>query len=228
MGKLHDLVRRQDFRGILEIVREFHGHICPYVVLGVKASLIAMKKLKINRLGFNESVDEDILAIVEANNCFTDGVQITTGCTLGNNSLIYFDLGKTALTLVKRGTFEGIRIYVDSDKLKRYYSTEAMELFDKVIKQRNGSPKDRKRLSKLWEDLGYKMLEIPEEEFKIEQVKVPPIEKAPIFENTRCFKCGELTMATRTVNIDGKDFCLKCAGKNYYAVIGRGIVEVKP
>jgi len=228
MEKLHDLVKKQDLKGILEVTREFHGHICPYVALGVKVSLIAMEKLKVNRLGFNESVDEDILAVVEANNCFTDGVQITTGCTLGNNSLIYLDLGKTALTLVKHGTWEGVRICIDPDRLKKYYSPEAMELFDKVVKQRKGSSEDRKKLSKLWEDLGYRMLKIPKEEFKIEQIKVSPIEKAPIFESVRCSECGELAMITRIVNIDGKNLCLKCAGKSYYAVIGRGIVEVEP
>ncbi len=74
-----------------------------------------MKELGVNRLGFNGSIDEEILAVVETNNCFTDGVQVATGCTLGNNSLVYLDLGgKTALTLVKRGEWEGVRIYIDA------------------------------------------------------------------------------------------------------------------
>jgi len=34
-------------------------------------------------------------------------------------------------------------------------------------------------------------------------------------------------MASRIVYRNGKPFCLKCAGEKYYAVIGRGIVEVK-
>ncbi|GAB6102449.1 FmdE family protein [Thermococcus atlanticus] len=225
---IRELLVNRDYDGLLEIAREFHGHICPYVALGVRASMIAMEELGVRRLDFRASVDERILAIVETNNCFADGVQIATGCTLGNNSLIYLDLGKTALTLVKRGTWEGVRVYADGEKLRRYYPPEAKELFERVVRDRNGTEEDAKRLSLLWEEIGRRMIRLPEEEFKVERVKVPPVEPAPIFESIRCSKCGELAMATRVVYINETPFCLRCAGEGYYAVLGRGIVEVKP
>ncbi|TDA32815.1 MAG: hypothetical protein DSO02_03405 [Hadesarchaea archaeon] len=34
-----------------------------------------------------ETIGERLLALVECNSCFTDGVQVATGCTLGNNCL---------------------------------------------------------------------------------------------------------------------------------------------
>ncbi|WP_461867076.1 FmdE family protein [Thermococcus sp.] len=225
---ISELIMDRDYDGLLEVARDFHGHICPYVALGMRASMIAMKELGVGRLDFRASVDESILAIVETNNCFTDGVQIATGCTFGNNSLIYLDLGKTALTLVKRGTWEGVRVYADGEELRKYYPPEAEELFDRVVKERKGSEEDAKRLSLLWEEIGRKMIRLPEKEFKIEHIKVPPVEPAPIFDNIRCSKCGELAMATRVIYISEKPFCLKCAGEKYYALIGRGIVEVKP
>ncbi|TDA26121.1 MAG: hypothetical protein DSO01_06175 [Archaeoglobi archaeon] len=67
-------------------------------------SVLAMDELGVSRSEI-ASIGEEILAIVECNNCLTDGVQVATGCTLGNNSLIYLDLGKNALTyddVVKR------------------------------------------------------------------------------------------------------------------------------
>jgi len=227
MENLNELIEREDLKSMLEIAREFHGHICPYVALGIKASVVAMKELGVGRLGFNGSIEEEILAIVETNNCFTDGVQVATGCTLGNNSLIYLDLGKTALTLVKRGSWEGVRIYVDAERLRKYYPPEAMELFEKVVKRREGSFDEKRRLGEVWEKTGYRMLGIPKEEFVITRVKVPPIEQAPIFESIRCSKCGELVMSTRIIYVDEKPLCIKCAGESYHAVIGRGIVEVK-
>src|SRR5664280_2902492 len=45
---------------------------------------------------------EEVVAIVECNNCFTDGIQVVTGCTFGNNALIYKDLSKTAVTVARR------------------------------------------------------------------------------------------------------------------------------
>jgi len=207
-------------RELLLKAKEFHGHVCPFVAVGVRMSVLAMDKLGVSRDEI-ASIGEEILAILECNNCLTDGVQVATGCTLGNNSLIYLDLGKNALTLVKRKDWKGVRIYVDAEKLReKYFDREALELFEKVVVQRKGSEEDARRMSALWEKIGWKMLELPEDEFKIEFVDVDPIERAPIFENRRCKKCGEYTMATRIK--DG--LCLKCAG-SYYAVVGRGIVK---
>lgn len=212
---------------LIQKARDFHGHICPFLALGVRASALAMERLGVKRLGVDESVKEEILAIVECNNCFTDGVQVATGCTLGNNCLIYFDLGKNAVTLVKRDEWDGVRVYIDGEKLKEnYFPKSALELFDKVVAKRSGSDEERRFLSKMWEEVGYKMLEIPESEFKVERVKVQPIERAPMFMSVRCCTCGELTMATRAVRVSERDYCIKCAERPYRAVIGRGIVEL--
>ncbi|WP_048147730.1 FmdE family protein [Palaeococcus ferrophilus] len=226
MLTLNKLVGERNAEGILEYAREFHGHVCPYLALGIRASLVAMEELGVGRLDYSGSVDESILAIVEVNSCFTDGVQVATGCTLGNNSLIYLDLGKTALTLVKRSTWEGVRVYADAEKLAKYYPSGATELFNRVVKERKGTPEERKRLWELWEEAAMRMLHLPREEFKIERVKIPPIEQAPIFNSLRCSSCGELVMETRAVYVDGKPYCLSCAGEKYLGVIGRGIVEL--
>ncbi|AJC72408.1 formylmethanofuran dehydrogenase subunit E [Thermococcus guaymasensis DSM 11113] len=226
MLTINRLVNEGKAEEVLEYAREFHGHVCPYLALGIRASLIAMEELGVGRLDHFGSVDESILAIVEVNNCFTDGVQVATGCTLGNNSLIYLDLGKTALTLVRRSTWEGIRVYIDAERLEKYYPPEAKGLFKKVIQERKGTPEERKRLRELWESLAKTMLHLPREEFKIERVTVPPIELAPIFESIRCSKCGELAMSRRIVYINGEPLCYRCAGEEYHAVIGRGIVKV--
>ncbi|NJE05401.1 formylmethanofuran dehydrogenase [Thermococcus sp. M36] len=226
MLTLNRLVDERDVEGILKYAREFHGHVCPYLALGIRASLVAMDKLGVGRLDYSGSVDESVLAIVEINSCFTDGVQVATGCTLGNNSLVYLDLGKTALTLVKRSTWEGVRVYADAERLAKYYPPGATELFNKVVRERKGTSEERARLWELWEEAAHRMLHIPTEEFKIERVKVPPIEQAPIFESVRCSECGELVMSTRAVHVDGKPFCLRCAGERYLGVIGRGIVKL--
>lgn len=209
---------------LVEKAKEFHGHICPFVVLGLRASEIAMQKLGLAKAGEAETVGEEILAIVECNNCFADGVQVATGCTLGNNSLIYMDVGKNAVTLVKRGEWKGIRVYIDPEKLEsRYFKKEATELFEKVVVKRQRTSKDYERLQKMWAEIGWSMMNVPEDMFKIEEVEVAEIERAPIFESVKCEKCGELAMKTRARIIDGKAVCLGCLGE-CEAVIGRGIV----
>ena len=92
------MIRQGDLEGLLRKAGELHGHFCPYVALGVRAGYLALTTLGIERnLGM-----EEVLAIVETNNCFSDGIQVVTGCTVGNNALIYRDLGKTAVTVATR------------------------------------------------------------------------------------------------------------------------------
>ncbi|MCS7139740.1 MAG: FmdE family protein [Candidatus Nezhaarchaeota archaeon] len=210
--------------GLIIRAKELHGHVCPFLVLGLRASEIAMKRLGVERSSEAVTISEELIAIVECNNCFADGVQVATGCTFGNNCLVYLDLGKNAVTLVKRGDWNGVRVYIDRGRLDKYFSGEAMELFEKVVVKREGSPEDVDRLRKMWGEIAYSMREVPEEEFKIEKVKVMGIERAPMFENVRCDFCGELAMKTRAHVVDGRAVCLGCMGE-CEAVVGRGIVK---
>jgi formylmethanofuran dehydrogenase subunit E len=206
-------------------VKEFHGHICPFVVLGLRAAEVALSRLGVGRAGVVETIREDIVAVVEVNNCFADGVQVATGCTLGNNSLIYVDTGKNALTVFRRGGRKGVRVYIDSEKLKeKYFPREALELFRRVVIERVGTDEEVGELHKVWEEVGLRMVELPEEDFIIQEVEVvEEPERAPIFESIRCSKCGELVMAPKAVFIEGKPYCTTCVGREVPAVVGRGI-----
>jgi formylmethanofuran dehydrogenase subunit E len=216
-------------REIIEKAKEFHGHVCPFLVLGLRISEIAMEKLGLRKAGLAETVEEEVIAIVEVNNCMVDGVQIATGCTLGNNSLIYLDLGKNAVTLIKRDSKKGVRIYIDSEKLRsKYFPQEALELFRKVVVERSGSREDIEKLSKLWEEIGYRMADLPKDEFIIQEVEVfEDIERAPIYPSVRCSRCGELVMEPKAVKINSETLCPVCAGAEFNAVIGRGIVKLR-
>lgn len=207
----------------LDYAKKFHGHICPFVALGVKASLLLLKKMNIERASLQDTINESLLAIVECNNCFLDGVQIATGCTVGNNSLIYLDTGKNALTLVRRSTFDGFRLYMDSEKVKKYFPKRGTELFDKVVKHRNATSDEIKEMSVLWEQTGYKMFELDDSIFDVKPIKIKPIERAPIFDSVKCDNCEELVMSTKILNLNGKHYCATCANKEHLALIGRGI-----
>jgi formylmethanofuran dehydrogenase subunit E len=63
---------------------EFHGHLGPFLVLGLKAGLLA-----------NSTLGKDCFktkAVVITNpsppdSCFVDGVQFATGCTMGKGNI---------------------------------------------------------------------------------------------------------------------------------------------
>ena len=87
---MHKHILQKDTETLLLKAGQLHGHYCPGLAMGVMAASFAMNELKTKSDGM-----EDVLAITETNNCFSDGVQFVTGCSFGNNSLIFKDLGKT-------------------------------------------------------------------------------------------------------------------------------------
>jgi len=222
------MIRDGDLEGLLMKAGELHGHFCPYVALGVRAGYAALKTLGIERnLGM-----EEVIAIVEANNCFSDGIQMTTGCSFANNALIYHDLGKTAVTVAKRdgehsAKAQAVRVAVRAD-----YSTsfderypEAHELFEKIVTNREEpTPEEQARLSELWAETSYRQLDVPEEEvFTIEKKEIDLPAYAPIHDSAVCSVCGESVMETKARLRGGEPVCIDCAGAERYVLDGSGM-----
>jgi formylmethanofuran dehydrogenase subunit E len=201
-----------------------HGHFCPYSAIGVKAAARAVRELGVKSTGMEETI-----AIVETNNCFSDGVQLTTGCSFGNNALIYRDYGKTAFTLAKR-TGEAIRIAVKADsEFLEEREPEVMALFQKVVKERAGTTEDEQQLKEMWRELSFKLLEITDEElFDIQRVQINMPAYARIFASVKCSICGENVMEPRARLKDSKLVCIQCAGEEFCQLAGDGISVIRP
>jgi formylmethanofuran dehydrogenase subunit E len=207
-----------DLSKLLRMNGMLHGHFCPFSAIGVKASVRAVRELGVRSTGM-----EEVVAIVETNNCFSDGVQFVTGCSFGNNALIYRDYGKTAFTLARRAG-EAVRISVRAERVMEERSPEANQLFEKVVVERGGTEADREQLSELWKELSFKILDLPDEEvFDIKRVGVEVPAYARIFASVRCSVCGENIMEPRARVKDGKPICIPCSGQEYYQLAGNGI-----
>ncbi len=212
-------LRAGDEEALLLRVGELHGHYCPGLALGVRAATYAMKELGVVSEGM-----EDILAIVETNNCFADGIQYITGCTFGNNALIYRDYGKTAFTLTKRDG-KGIRVAVTSTDENE--NSEYTALFEKVVKERGGTDKQKARFRKLSTDEAFSLLKKNVHElFAVERVTVDLPKYAPIYESLTCEYCGEKVMALRIVEKKRKMLCIPCAGEEYFQLDGTGLQKI--
>jgi formylmethanofuran dehydrogenase subunit E len=221
--EIEEAIYSGDLHKLLRISGMLHGHYCPFSALGVKAGARAMKELGIRK----STGMEEVVSIVETNNCFSDGVQIVTGCSFGNNALIYRDYGKTAFTLAKRSG-EGLRIAVKPDCLERQ-APEAAALFRKVIAERQGTEEDQAMVTKLWVDISFKILDVRDEDvFFINRVNIEVPSYARIFNSVKCSICGENIMEPRTRIKESKPVCISCSGQEYYQLAGDGISSVTP
>jgi formylmethanofuran dehydrogenase subunit E len=219
---IETMIRRQDLGGLLRHAQTIHGHLCPGLALGVKAGQYAMNYLDQENIGM-----EEVVAIVECNNCFTDGIQVVTGCTFGNNALVYKDLGKTAVTVARRQDGAAVRLVVHPDFRERMFTRypAAGPLFEKVVVQRQGSAEDHHRFDHLWEAVARRELEEVDlgDQFLIETLTIQMPAYARIFATEVCARCGEGVMEPRIRVQDGRKVCLACAGEEYYILTGQGI-----
>ena len=218
-SEVEESIAANNLSRLLKMTGMLHGHFCPFLALGVRAALRAVKELGTSSTGM-----ENVIAIVETNNCFSDGIQFVTGCSFGNNALIYRDYGKTAFTLVKRDG-EAVRVSLKADnKFLEEREPEAMELFQKVVARHQGTEDDQKRLKELWSQASFKMLDVPDNEiFDVNRVTINVPAYSRIFASVKCSVCGESIMETRARIKDGKPVCISCSGQEYYQLGGNGI-----
>jgi len=129
----------RDYRGkgytypeALDFIRSFHGHLAPGLVIGLKMVDWA-----------REQLPDDILfdVVCETNSCLPDAVQMLTPCTIGNNWLKIKNLGRLALTLYDKFSGDGMRVFIDPAKLKRW-----PEFFAWVYKRKPKADQDFDRL----------------------------------------------------------------------------------
>ena len=76
---------RPDARVLLARAVEFHGHLGPFVVLGIRMGVVARPMLKAQN-------HNDLTAIMSVNpkppvSCMVDGVHVASGCTLGKGTI---------------------------------------------------------------------------------------------------------------------------------------------
>jgi len=83
-----------------------HHRLCPLQVLGARIGLLAGRLLDLDL----PRRDKRLLAILETDGCFVDGVVAATGCAPGRRTLRIEDYGKVAATFVDVETGEAFRI----------------------------------------------------------------------------------------------------------------------
>ena len=74
----------------LKQIQQFHGHLGPYAVIGFRMGKIANKKLGLDPFNKKAVVWTGIKPPLS---CIVDGIQMSSGCTLGKGNLTVKDEG---------------------------------------------------------------------------------------------------------------------------------------
>ncbi|QTA88949.1 FmdE family protein [Desulfonema magnum] len=197
--KAEDILSSEDFKKCVD----FHGHICPGLSIGYRASKTGLDWLKENRAS-----DEEIVAIVETDACCADAVQVMTGCTFGKGNFIYKDHGKIVFTFLSRQSGNGVRIALKYGAFRP--DDEHLRLIEKNV---NGTATDeeQERFREIHFQKSCDILEKPLESlFTISSTNIQMPKKATIEPSKPCDRCGEPTMASKLRQVNGESVCRDC------------------
>lgn len=99
-------VENPKLKEMLAQTTALHKHLCPRQVLGVRMGLYAAELFPIEL----PQRDKRLLAFVETDGCFIDGVSVATGCSMGHRTMRLVDYGKVAVTFVDTHDGRAIRL----------------------------------------------------------------------------------------------------------------------
>jgi len=167
---------------LMEKAVKFHGHSCPGLAIGVLASKYILDN------GNDFSIDEEIVAVVENDNCSVDGIQALLGTTFGKGNLKYLDYGKNNYSFYNRTSKKAVKLSIKATSFGGKEMSREMRL-KKLLKAN------------------------PEDIFNIERIEYQPPEMAQIHESQACDNCGEPTMSTRLKDFEDKKLCVPCHEK---------------
>lgn len=196
-------------RQILSEAFKFHGHICWASAAGVRAGLVALRELGAKRAGASSDL-HCILEIGENHGaqCFADGVQYTTGCTLGKWNIEKTGWGKLAFTLVDKQNEKALRV---SYRPGRHHQMVAKSSF--MRKRGQGISPTQIPEEEAWE-MADIIWDSPESEvLSIGQVTPYEWEEfGEIMGLVPCDQCGELVSKVYLRLVGEKHMCIPCSG----------------
>ena len=181
----------------------FHGFAPPGLLIGVFLVDLALEEL-------GASPNEKLYAVAETPKCAPDAVQVVTSATMGNSRLRIIETGKFSVTLNRGSTEEradGIRVYVDATKIRRYPTLDLWYTNDPRYK--SVDEKDRVYDENLQAGRSIQSWE---------RVKVSVPQKA-VWQAVQCPVCKE--MVPDYLVEDG--VCISCAGTSYYDRSGEAL-----
>jgi len=177
----------------LEGLIAFHGHICPGLAIGYRATMAGLE-----RLGVERAEDEELIAIVENDSCSVDAAQFLAGATFGKGNFFFRDYGKQVFTFARRDDSHSVRVSLKPDRM-------GPPPAEKSSPAEKGAAWRQERIDFI--------LDSPLEDlFTISEVEIELPPPASIRRSLICESCGEPVMETRTVNKNEKIICRDCAG----------------
>ena len=131
-----------ELTALIEYARKLHGHVGPFLVIGLKMGVAAKKALNVSDTECTHLTAEVAVPLHPPFSCLLDGIQVSTTCTIGNQRLQIKD-SKT------------IQATFTSEKDTKRVKITLTEQFREQLEQ-------KQKQDKLGETFAWELAELPE------------------------------------------------------------------
>ncbi|MGQ9583070.1 MAG: FmdE family protein [Thermoplasmatota archaeon] len=184
---------------------EFHGHRCPFMPIGYRMGVVAMRELGIGKTRDHGAFALSEMGVGHPQTCMMDGLMAATGCTYGKLMMERLNYGKVAAILHVPGK-GAVRIYLRSefqDELGR----EEFFTYRKKGVEPSDIPADVVNRS-----IALVMAATEEAMFKVERLPDFKFTRPKgSFAKAKCTICGEYVFERYLRQKDGKPVCIPCS-----------------
>lgn len=191
-------ISNPDIKSLLQQVAGLHRHLCPRQVLGVRLGMCAAQHFP----ALLPQRDKRILAVVEMDGCFCDGVGIATGCSMGHRTMRLADEGKIAATFIDTRTQRALRIFALPDLRVRAAAAAA------------GAPTRWQAYLEAYQQLPFEQM-FGHQEVHL-NMDIAALVGRP-GSRAICARCGEEILNQRELHRDAQTLCRSCAGESYWS-----------
>lgn len=191
------------FDEYVDMVKSFHGHVAPGMVVGGFMVDLALKHLPEGEL---------IDALCETPKCLPDAIQLLTPCTVGNGWLRIINLGRYAFTLYEKYGGQGVRVFVDPPNMEAW-----PEIKTWFFKLKAKEEQDRRLLMDQIREAGSNLCGFERVMLQPDFIKIRRRRGFAV-----CPMCHE------SYPVDDGGICLGCQGKAPYLATGSAADVEKP
>ena len=185
------------FDELLAQAVDFHGHLCPGQVLGVRMAIAGCRELGFDR---PRTIGKRLVVFVEIDRCATDAIEALTGVSLGKRTLKHLDYGKMAATFADTVTGTAVRVCARDGARER-------------AAEWSGELEPRRMQVAAYRVMPEALL------LRIESVAIAPgfLDRRRV--RVTCEQCGEDVNYQREIVRRGRTLCRACAGETYYVAL---------
>lgn len=186
----------------LKLIADFHGHLCPDLVIGYRACCLALESL-----GAELSWSPRSFVIAENATSALDAVQRLTHCTLGNSRLMVRDVGKHGYTFAS-GEGVGLRLVLRPGALG---PNEELVFLEERVESGDATIDETVRYQALIDARVAALLYLPAPSlFESRRVEMPSPRKSATSELVPCALCGELVIGRHLLWAGERRICRPC------------------